>query len=220
MRWLWDWGFFLGSTLVVFVEGAAVGVLVQGIPVANDQFAGGAFSWLHPFAIVTGFGLMAGYTLLGACWLVLKTEGGMRDWAYRRIPWLVALVFAILLLALALTVHYSVLARSNLQERHWALVFPICGIVALLGILFGVRLKRDGVPFAMTALFFLSAYAAFAVMFWPYLIPYTVTVAAAAAPDASLLFLFYGGVVVLPIVLLYTLGIYWVFRGKAQAGYH
>ena len=82
MRWVWDWGFLLGSTVVAFVQGAAVGAMIRGIPVANGQYAGSPFGWLHPFAILTGIGLVLGYALLGAGWLVLKSDGELRDWAY------------------------------------------------------------------------------------------------------------------------------------------
>ena len=99
MRRFWDGGFFYGSVLVAFVQGAAVGAMMRGIPVENMQYAGGAFVWLHPFPVLTGIGLVLGYALLGAGWLAFKTEGALRDWAYARIPWLVAGVFAVLGLA-------------------------------------------------------------------------------------------------------------------------
>ncbi len=86
MLWVWDLGFFLGSVVVTFVQGAAVGGLMRGIPVANGQFAGGSFDWVHPFPILTGIGMVLGYALLGASWLVLKSDGAIRDWAYKRIP--------------------------------------------------------------------------------------------------------------------------------------
>ena len=76
--------------MVAFVQGAAVGAMIRGIPVEDMQYAGGAFVWLHPFPLLTGIGLVLGYALLGAGWLVLKSEGALRDWAYARIPWLVA----------------------------------------------------------------------------------------------------------------------------------
>src|SRR6516162_9313347 len=108
MRAVWDWGFFLGSTVVAFVQGAAIGAMMRGIPVANGQYAGGPFGWLHPFAILTGLGLVLGYALFGAGWLVLKSEGELRAWAYRRIRWLAAGVFAVLFLAFTVTFDYSV----------------------------------------------------------------------------------------------------------------
>src|SRR6516225_1673800 len=219
MRSVWDWGFFLGSTVVAFVQGAAIGAMMRGIPVANGQYAGGPFGWLHPFAILTGVGLVLGYALLGAGWLVLKGEGELRAWAYRRTRWLAAGVFAVLFLAFTVTFDYSVLAQSNLNARPWALVFPAGGVLALAGIVAGAGRQRDGLPFAMTGLFFLASFLTLAAMFWPYMIPYSITVASAAAPDASLRFLFYGGVVVLPFVAAYTIGVYWVFRGKSRNGY-
>ncbi len=219
MRRVWDWGFFLGSTVVAFVQGAAIGAMMRGIPVVNGQYVGGAFGWLHPFPILTGIGLVLGYALLGAGWLVLKSDGELRDWAYRRIPWLTGAVLAVLLLAFGVTFDYSVLAQSNLWRRSWGLGFPLVGLIALLMTLVGVRDKRDGLPFAMTVLFFISAFLTLGTMFWPYMIPYSITVANAAAPEASLRFLFYGGIVVLPIIAAYTIGVYWVFRGKVRKGY-
>jgi len=219
MRWAWDWGFFLGSTVVAFVQGAAVGAMIRGIPVVDGQYAGGPLGWLHPFAILTGVGLVLGYALLGAGWLVLKSESELRDWAYRRIPWLAGGVLAVLGLAFAVTFDYSVLARSNLQARPWGLVFPLAGILALIGVIIGARKRRDALPFVLTVLFFVAAFLSLAVMFWPYMIPYAITVVDAAAPEASLQFLFYGGIVVIPIIVVYTIGVYWVFRGKVDRGY-
>jgi cytochrome bd ubiquinol oxidase subunit II len=86
-----------------------------------------------------------------------------------------------------------------------------------------VRERRDWMPFAMAALIFLAAFGTMAGSFWPYMIPFTVTIRDAAAPLASLQFLFYGaGLIVLPIILVYTLAVYWVFRGKVteDTGYH
>jgi cytochrome d ubiquinol oxidase subunit II len=219
MRRVWDRGFFLGSTVAAFVQGAAIGAMMRGIPVVDGQYAGGPFGWLHPFAILTGIGLVLGYALLGAGWLVLKSEGDLRDWAYRRIPWLAGGVLAVLLLAFAVTFDYSVLLRSNLQGTPWGFVFPAIGVLALLGVVIGARRRRDGLPFALTVIFFLAAYLTLGLMFWPYMIPYTITVGNAAAPEASLKFLFYGGIVVLPVIAVYTFGVYWVFRGKVHKGY-
>ena len=84
----------------------------------------------------------------------------------------------------------------------------------MAGVFVGVRWRRDGLPFAMTVVFFVAAFLTLAVMFWPYMIPYQVTVANAAAPEASLSFLFWGAVVVLPVIAIYTASVYWLFRGK------
>ena len=203
--------------LVAFVQGAAVGAMMRGIPVENMQYAGGAFTWLHPFPVFTGIGLMLGYALLGACWIVFKTEGALQDWAYARIPWLVAAAFAVLALAfiIALTIRF----RRHCTEQSWpaqlgaglADVQP-CRPFGPSGWVRGH--DGDAVPLTMAVAFFCTAFLTLAVMFWPHLIPYSVTVADAAAPDISLRFFFYGGIVVLPVIAAYTIGVYWVFRGK------
>jgi cytochrome d ubiquinol oxidase subunit II len=222
-RWIWDWGFFLGSLVAALVQGAAVGAMVDGLAIENGRFVGGPFDWFSPFALLCGVGLALGYMLIGAAWLVLKTDGPLRDWAYNRILPLCTglLLFLVVAFGYAVTADLRVMGRWF--ERPWLFVFPALGALATSGLLSGVRNRRDWVPFAMVALIFLSAFGTMAASFWPYMIPFSVTIADAASPTASLEFLFYGaGLVVLPIILVYTLAVYWVFRGKTRddAGYH
>ena len=215
MRRIWDLGFFLGSFITSFVQGAAIGRMVQELPVASGQYAGSAFEWLTPFSVLCGIGLAIGYTLLGAAWLVLKTDGALRDWAYLRLGRLFAGVLVILLIitVFALTTHQQV--RDRWLQHLWLIVFPLIILPASIGLWLGVRRRRDRVPYAMAVLIFLAAFLSLAGSFWPYMIPFTVTIGAAAAPVQSLRFLFYGaGIIVFPIVLIYTGVVYWVLRGK------
>jgi cytochrome d ubiquinol oxidase subunit II len=217
MRGLWEWGFFIGSTVVAFVQGAAVGAMMRGVAVANNQYAGGAFDWLAPFPVFTGIGLVLGYALLGAAWLVLKTEGALRELALRRIRWLAGALVLVLALAFLVVLDDSELARSNLRTRPWGMVFPLLGALALARVLLGARHGRDMLPFALTALFFVSAFLTLGVMYWPYMVPYSITVADAATAEASLSFLFYGaGLFVLPVIAIYTVVVYWILRGKVR----
>ena len=142
---------------------------------------------------------MLGYALLGAAWLVLKTEGDLRDWAYRRLDWLLGGVIVVLIavFAFALATQLRVLDRWLDDPRLVSL--QLLGVIAIVGLLIGVRQRRDGVPFAMAILLVTSAFLRLGVSFWPYMIPYSVTVQEAAAPTQSLEFLFWGaGVIVLP----------------------
>jgi cytochrome d ubiquinol oxidase subunit II len=214
MRPFWDGGFFVGSAVVAFAQGAAVGAMIRGIAVTNGQYVGGPFGWLHPFTILTGLGLVLGYALLGAGWLVLKSDGELRDWARVRILWLAGGVLAVLFVAFTATFDYSILARSNVLARPWALVFAVVALLVLIGLTIGGGRQQDRGPFALTCLLFVVGFFALVAMFWPYMIPYAVTVADAAAPDVSLRFLFYGGIVVLPVIVAYTTAVYWIFRGK------
>jgi cytochrome bd ubiquinol oxidase subunit II len=219
---LWNRGFFLGSLVAAFVQGAAVGAMIRGIPVEDGQFAGGPFIWLAPLPILTGLGLVLGYALLGAGWLTLKSEGELREWAWRRIPFLAGAVLAVLALAaIAAFVNRTRTTGILFHGRPWGLVFPVIAVLAIVGIFEAARRRRDGWPFALTVVFFVASFLSLAVMFWPYMVPYSITIANAEAPDTALSFLFWGaGVFVLPVIAIYTITIYWLFRGKLHGGYH
>lgn len=218
-RWIWDGSFIIGSTLVAFVQGAAIGAMIRGIPVTNGQFSGGPFEWLAPFPVFCGIGLVIGYALLGASWLVLKGEGELREWAYRRIPWLVAGVVIVLIAAITLTLDIRDRVESHIVGKEWGIILPVIGALALVGVLVAARKQWDAMPFLFASLFFIAAYLTLAVLFWPYMIPYTITIENAAAPVQSLQFMFYAGIVVLPVILFYTATVYYVFRGKLGRGY-
>ncbi len=220
-RWVWDAGFFFGSLIAAFVQGAAVGAIVDGLPVAGGRFVGGPFSWLSPFAVSCGLGLVVGYMLIGAGWLVLKATGGLRDWAYVRVLPMAAALFLFLCVAFgyALTADLAVMHRWI--DRPWLAVFPAVGILAVLGLLRGVRRRIDWLPFTAVAMIFIAAFATMAASFWPYMIPFSVTIAEAAAPESSLEFLVFGaGLFILPVVLAYTVIVYWIFRGKVGEDMH
>lgn len=223
MRPVWDWGFSIGSLVATVVQGAAVGAMVNGLAIENGRFVGGAFDWLSPFAIACGIGLVIGYALIGAAWLVLKTEGALRAWAYQRLLPLAGLLFVFLVFALIYSLASSLAVMDRWLDRPWLLVFPAIGAVATVGLVLGVRRRIDGLPFAMSALIFLAAFGTMAGSFWPYLIPFSVTISEAASPPESLRFLFYGaGLFVMPVIFAYTLTVYWIFRGKVrpEEGYH
>jgi len=123
-------------------------------------------------------------------------------------------------LCLVLWIDPGAVAQSNLQSRSWGLVFPLIGIASLVGLVAAARARRDDLPVILTIVFFVAAYFTLAVMFWPHMIPYQVTVANAAAPDESLQFLSYCGIVVLPVIVIYTFSVYRVFRGKSRQQYN
>jgi cytochrome d ubiquinol oxidase subunit II len=223
MRAVWDAGFAGGSLVATFIQGMMVGALVEGLPMAGDRYVGGEFGWLSPFAVMCGVGLCLGYTLLGACWLVRKCEGEPRELAYRLIPYLSIglLLFLIVVFVYALVVDLRVIGRW--LERPYLFVFPAIGVVAAIVLAVSVRTRRDGLPFYMVALMFTAAFGTLAISFWPYMIPFSITVQQAAAPHASLAFMFWGeGLFVFPLMLVYTAISYTVFRGKVgpASGYH
>ncbi len=212
---LWDWGFFLGSLAAAFIQGAALGGIVQGIAVADGRYAGGPFDWLTPFTLTCGTGLTLGYTLLGAAWLVLRTTGETRERAYRLLAGLLVAFLAVFLIAALWTTAVHPRLAARWQESPGLFLAPALGAAAILGLWTGIRGRRDSVPYAMTVLLFLALFLAAAGSFWPYLVPFAVGIEAAAAPAGTLRFLFYGaGIPVFPLVLLYSGVILWILRGK------
>jgi cytochrome bd ubiquinol oxidase subunit II len=108
-------------------------------------------------------------------------------------------------------------------ERPWLAVFPLIGLLAVFAIVSGIRRRRDAWPFAGAVVIFLAAFATLAASFLPYIVPFSLTINEAAAPKSSLAFIFWGaGIVVLPLILIYTIMVYIVFKGKVRpsAEYH
>jgi cytochrome bd ubiquinol oxidase subunit II len=217
LRWIWDASFAGGSLAASFMQGLTVGALVEELPIINGQYTGGEFGWLSPFAILCGIGLCLGYSLLGACWLVRKCEGDVREAAYRLIPVLATglLAFLVIVFGYALAEHLRVVRRWI--ERPYLFIFPAISAIAALVAAASVRHRRDGVPFYMVTLIFMAAFGTLAISFWPYMIPFSITIEEAAAPHSSLAFMFWGeGLFVFPLMLLYTVISYTVFRGKVR----
>ena len=216
-RWLWDASFAGGSLVAAFMQGMTVGALVDGLPITNGQYTGGEFGWLSAFAVLCGIGLCLGYSLLGACWLVRKCEGDVREEAYRLIPYLSAGLLAFLVIVFVYALAENLRVMHRWLERPYLLVFPAIGVVAALVAAASVRRRRDAVPYYMVALIFAAAFGTLAISFWPYMIPFSITIEEAAAPHSSLAFMFWGeGLFVFPLMLLYTVISYSVFRGKVR----
>jgi cytochrome d ubiquinol oxidase subunit II len=217
-RPLWDTAFFGGSVVAAFSQGLMVGALVEGLPISHGEYVGGAVGWLSPFAVLCGAALCFAYSLLGAGWLIRKSTPALAESAFRFVSnggRGLALVLAVVFV-LSLREHLRIMDRW--LERPYLFVFPLIGIGASIVLARSVRNHGDRAPFLMTALGFGAAFCTLAISFWPYMIPFSVTVDQAAAPHSSLAFMFWGaGLFILPLMLVYTAISYRVFRGKAES---
>jgi len=221
----WSIAFAAGSLVASFAQGVVLGGLVQGIAVENGAFAGGTFDWLTPFSVLCGLGVIAGYGLLGATWLVMKTDGELAQWARRRALWL----FAAVLVFMAAVSLWTPLAFPRIAERWFTLpnfyfLWPVptlTGLIALAG-WWGLNKGREVLPFLSAIALFLFGYLGLAISLFPYLVPPSIDIWQAAASPASQTFMLAGTVVMLPIIIGYTVLVYWLFRGKVRegAGYH
>jgi cytochrome d ubiquinol oxidase subunit II len=224
-RHMWDKAFIGGSVVASFFQGVSLGAFLDGITVSGRSYAGGPFDWIAPFPLLSGFGVMIAYTLLGSTWLIMKTEGDL----HRRMVQ-VARPFALMLLAAVVVVSIWTPLRDPFVADRWftfpniVFLMPVPVLVLLsIALLLG-SLKRDPHrwPFvAALALIFLG-YTGMAISIWPHIVPPHITIWEAASPPSSQGFALVGTLFILPIILMYTVWSYWVFRGKvkADAGYH
>ncbi|WP_148862739.1 cytochrome d ubiquinol oxidase subunit II [Marinobacter fonticola] len=222
-RYLWNWAFAGGSMVASFAQGAVAGAYVQGFETADMRYVGGALDWLTPFTVLTGFGLMAGYALLGSTWLILKTEGYIQDWAYKITRPLLLAVLVVFALVSVWTPFVDELVRDrwfSALKVIW--IFPALALFCAWQIYKSVGKRQEGLPFVSTMGLFIFSYLGLLASRWPYVVPPNYTLYDAASAYESQLFLLLGLLFVIPIVLAYTAWTYWVFRGKvkAGAGYH
>ncbi len=223
-RAIWDLAFTGGSLLAAVSQGVVLGALLQGVRVSGRAYAGGWWDWLTPFSLLTGFGVTVAYALIGATWLVLKTEGDLQAQAVRH-AWRFGIATLIAIVAVSLATPFL---QGNYFDR-WLtppnifLVAPVPMLLIAASIAFARSLKagRELAPFLLTLCVFLLCFIGMGISIFPYVIPGAVTIWDAATDRSSQLFMLVGTSVVVPLILAYTAWAYWVFRGKVDAdGYH
>ncbi len=226
-RWrrVWDRAFIGGSTVAAFTQGIALGALVQGIEVSGRGYSGGWWDWLTPFSVLTGVALVVGYGLLGATWLVMKTDGALQDEMRRR-----AGPLALGTLGLIGVVSLLTPFQDPVYFERWfsfpaalySALVPVMLFVAAMYLFRGLTTDSDHAPFLASLALFVVSFVGIGISFYPMMVPPALTIQQAAAPDSSLAFALFGTVILVPLILGYTAYAYWVFRGKVDpdAGYH
>jgi cytochrome d ubiquinol oxidase subunit II len=221
----WDLAFAGGSLVAALAQGIALGAILQGVHVDGRHYAGGWWDWLTPFSILTGASLVIGYALLGAGWLIMKTEGRLRDMAYQ-MAWvlLLAMLGAIGAVSVATPFLHIQYTQRWFTWPNIILTAPVPIAVAGVAVLLlrSLANKYDYQPFFLTLLLFLLSYAGLGISMYPYIVPQSITIWQAAAPENSQIFMLVGVAILIPLILIYTGWAYWVFRGKVRAGsgYH
>jgi len=223
-RPLWDVAFTGGSIVAALAQGITLGALLQGIAVQNRTYAGGWFDWLTPFSLLVGVSLLCGYALLGSTWLVMKSEGSLQERCYR-------LAFR---LAIATIVAMAAVSAATpfLRDAYWLRWFawpqvlftaqvPVLVAIVTFVLFWSLRRGHHYTPFLMTLALFGLGLAGLGISLYPFVVPPSVSIWDAAAPDDSLKFMLPGVLIMVPIILAYTGYSYWVFRGKTgHEGYH
>ena len=221
----WDHGFSWGSVIATFAQGIVLGAFIQGFKVDGRHFVGSSFDCFTPFSLLTGLALVLGYALLGAGWLVLKTDGEIQVRARRHGR--IALVGV--LIAVAAVSIWTPLADPDIAHRWFSwpnLIFlapvPVVTAVIALSVWRSLNRQSEAGPFIGAIGLFLMSYLGIAISLWPMIVPHHYTLREAASSESTQAFLLVGTLFLLPIILLYTAWSYWVFRGKVRAdiGYH
>lgn len=224
-RGAWNASFAAGSTVAAFAQGLVLGSFVEGLPIENGRFVGDALSFLTPFSMFCGMALVIGYGLLGATWLIRKTEGDLQAQAFGWARDLaIALLAAIVIVSMWTPLMQEAIAMRWFSLPNLLLLSPIPILTALygLGLLLALKAKREKSPFLFSIGLFLLAYLGLAVSLWPYIVPRALTIEQAAAPPETQAFLLVGVALFIPLILTYTVIVYRVFRGKVRhgEGYH
>lgn len=226
-RWkrTWDVSFFGGSLAASFCQGIALGALVQGIEIEGRAYAGGWWDWLTPFTVLTGIAVTVGYAMLGATWLNMKLEGRIQA-HMRRLAWPFAVATVVFMGVFSLWTPFLDIEYFNRwltwPAMGFSMLVPLLVAAAVFGLFQGLQRQRDVQPFLCALAMFVLGFIGIGISFYPHIVPPSLTIADAAAPDSSLAFALVGTVILLPLILAYTAYAYWVFRGKIDPneGYH
>ncbi|CAM2956565.1 cytochrome d ubiquinol oxidase subunit II [Acinetobacter celticus] len=220
-KYLWDQAFIWGSILSSFFQGVILGAYIQGIETTQGIYSGGVWDWLTPFSIFSGFGVLVMYATLGCGWLILKTDSRLQVHMYKLMPKLLITLFMIFV-GVSL---YTPLTHPEIAMRWFSLpnVFyfsPVPILVLLfVGLIFrACKNKNEVKPFIYTLVLVFLAFTGFVISLWPNIIPPSVSIWQAAAPESSLKFTLVGAVILIPIIIAYTFLSYWVFRDKVRIG--
>jgi cytochrome d ubiquinol oxidase subunit II len=217
--------FTFGSALAAFAQGVILGGLIQGVKVENGAYAGGPLEWATSFAFLCGLSMIAGYGLLGATWLAMKTEGPVAERARRQAK---ILLVAVLIFMGAVSL-WTPLMEPRIAQRWFSLpnfyfLWPVPAVTALTAFTCWRWIEKgyDTPPFLAAIALFLLGYLGLVISSFPYLVPPSLTVWDTAAAPASQIFMLLGTLVLLPLILGYVAFIYWLFRGKVREGesYH
>ena len=224
-RAFWSLAFAFGSYTAAFFQGAALGAFIDGFTVTGPSYQGGALDWLSPFSVFTGLGVIVSYALLGSTWLTMKTEGELQARMIVIARW----ITPVLLAGIAIVSLWTPLDHIDIAKRWFSLPniwyfapVPILVLVTSWQLLLRLNGKPHAVPFLLALFLLLLGYSGLAISLWPNIIPPAISFREAAAPPQSQAFALVGAVFIIPVILIYTVWTYYVFRGKVTGseGYH
>jgi cytochrome bd ubiquinol oxidase subunit II len=213
-RWMWDTAFAGGSLLAALMQGVIIGAFVQGFAVTDNKFSGGAFDWLTLFSMTTAVAVLSGYVLLSAGWLIMKGDEALREWAYGIARYaLIAVGVFIAIFSLWTPVLHPEIAARWFTPAHIVMLSPVplMTAAAIGGLWITLDRRYRYMPFLLAIAIFILCYTGLAVSLFPFIIPPHINIWQAAAAPESQLFMLYGAIPIIPIIIAYTAYSYYVF---------
>ncbi|HEY1506102.1 MAG TPA: cytochrome d ubiquinol oxidase subunit II [Stellaceae bacterium] len=222
-RRLWEYAFGIGSLIATLCQGFTLGGLISGPSVAGERFTGGAFDWLSPFSVLVAFGVVFGYVLLGATYLIVKTEGAAQRHAIRT-AWIAG---ALMLIAAAGISLWTPIRYPFVAEKWFGngivsafAIPPLFAIFCSAMLARALRKRYELAPFSWSIGIFVCSLCGLAASFYPYLIPRSVTAEAAASDSLTLVIMMLGIGLLIPVMVVYNAYQYVVFRGKVGSSHY
>jgi len=222
-RFIWNLSFHLGSVVTAFMQGLILGTFINGYDQINPQ-AHEQVVWFTPFSCTTGIFVVFGYAMLGANWLIIKSEEVLQDMMFRYSKVLLILVsFGVLTVSL-----WTPMLAPMIFERWFTMPnilylapIPLATGIAISYNWYCLQARYEKFPFFMSIVIFICSFFGLCVSLYPYIIPHKVTFWEAAAPASSQQFVLIGFLIMFPFLIGYTVYAYSVFKGKVvpEGGY-
>lgn len=220
-KWPWNLAFGLGSLSAALSQGYILGALIHGLPLSEGGFNGGPWDWFSGFSTLAALGVVAGYSLLGATYLIMKTEGEIQHRSVRR-AWIASL--ATLAAGIAVTLWTpqirDALALGWFQspDIYRLAPLPLAALLAFAMLWRALIRRRERAPFVWSLVIFSASFVGLAGTLYPYVAPPGLTLYAASASSKTLVVMLAGIGMLIPIMLVYNAYQYLTFRGKVQHG--
>jgi len=227
-RWMWDLFFTIASFLIAFLLGVALGNLIRGIHLTNQgHFAGQFTDLFHPYALLVGCLTVALFVMHGSIYLMMKTEGTFHD-KMRKMVFPSIITFCILYtLTTMATLIYMPHMIETIQDRPYFFLIAVVNLLLVANIPREIHLGRDVRAFISSSLNILCLIALYAVGSYPIVVralndpgALSLTIYNASSSNLTLHILLLMACIGIPVVVAYTITIYYIFRGKVTLDDH
>jgi cytochrome d ubiquinol oxidase subunit II len=224
-RRAWDVVFWLSSVLMALLFGVAFGNVIRGVALDSDgNITTGLLALLNPYALLIGVTTVFMLCVQGGLYLNMKSEGEMHARLRRLLPKLMLLFFILNTVVVAATVFYRREIIERYQAQIWPVIFPAAALALLLAAWILLRKGKDFQAFVASSAMIATLMFSVAAGLFPNLLvstidsAYNLTAFNAASEPNTLAVMLVIALIGMPFVLLYTAGVYYIFRGKVVVG--